>query len=289
MRPRAADPAQTQFALGLRQVRRNRLAMVGLVVVLLMLSVAVLGPILPLADPLVQNMSARVQPPSQDHVLGTDHLGRDVLSRLVRGARVSLLTAGGSVMLAFVVGLPAGLAAGYFGGRVEAITMRLMDAVLSFPAIVLAIALVAALGSGTLNVMLAIGLVNAPVFARLVRAVALSAKAEEYAEAARALGATDSRIMIRHVLPSAIAPVTVQVGASFAVALIAEATLSFLGLGTQAPHPSWGMMLNDARQYITDAPWLVFLPALWISVAVLAVNFFGDGLRDALDPRYRAE
>jgi peptide/nickel transport system permease protein len=195
----------------------------------------------------------------------------------------------GAVFLAIAIGIPLGLAAGYTGGWLEAVIMRLLDAVLSFPMMILAIALVARLGSGFGNVILAIGLVTTPVFGRLAHASTLSAKQEEYVTGARAIGATDTRIMFRHILPSTFAPITVQAGANFAMALIAEATLSFLGMGTKAPDPSWGMMLNDARGYITDAPWLVFFPAAWISVAVLAVNFFADGLRDALDPHYRVE
>lgn len=284
------DPVRSdsQLELALRELSRNRLAVAGAAVLLVLLALAAFGPALPLPDPLRQDMRIRTEPPSAAHLLGTDHVGRDNLARLVHGARTSLLVATGAVVLATALGVPLGLLAGYVGGWVDTLAMRGADAVLSFPAIVLAIAIVASLGTGAVNTMLAIGVVMAPVFARLVRAAALSARAEDYVLAARAVGARSARIMRRHVLPSATAPVTVQVGASFALALIAEATLSFLGLGVQAPSPSWGTMLNDARAYMTDAPWLVFFPAAWISLAVLAVNFVGDGLRDALDPRYRS-
>lgn len=285
---RAGGRARSQARLALRQFALNRAAVVGVLVLLTLLLVAVFGPALSTSDPLRQDMTARVEPPSGAHLLGTDPFGRDTLSRLVSGSRSSLLVASGAVIFAMALGIPLGLISGYRGGWVDTVSMRVADAVLSFPVIVLAIAIVASLGPGAVNVMLAIGFVTAPIFARLVRASALSAREEDYVLAARAVGARGERIMVRHVLPSATAPLTVQVGASFAVALIAEATLSFLGLGVQAPQPSWGTMLNDARAYMADAPWLVFFPAAWISLAVLAVNFVGDGLRDALDPRYRS-
>jgi len=279
--------ARNEWSLGLHQLLRNRLAVLGLAVVGFLGVVAIAGPDLPLPNPLAQDMSLQAAPPSTQHWLGTDSLGRDVLSRLVGGARASLSIALGAVLVAVSVGLPLGLVAGYFGAWAEVAIMRWMDAMLSFPALVLAIALVASLGAGPGSVLVAIGLVNIPVFARLTRGAALAAKTESYVEAAQALGASDVRIIARHVAPTAIAPVTVQIGASFAVAIVVEATLSFLGLGTQAPNPSWGVMLNDARDYITDAPWLVFFPAAVISVTVLSVNFLADGLRDALDPHYR--
>ncbi len=286
---RAVAPARSEWQLGLRQLRKNPLAAAGAIVICFLVLVALLGPLLPVPSPLKQDIANRAALPSGGHLLGTDQLGRDALARLIFAARSSLLTAAGSVVLAMMLGIPLGLCAGYFGGAVEAIVMRLADAVLSFPAIVLAIALVASLGPGAINVLLAIGLVNAPVLARLVRATSQVAIGEEYVAAARAAGASDLRIMLRHVLPASTASMTVQVGASFAVALITEATLSFLGLGIQAPNPSWGLMLNDARQYLGDTPWMAVPPAATISLAVLAVNFVGDGLRDAFDPRYRSE
>jgi ABC-type dipeptide/oligopeptide/nickel transport system permease subunit len=285
----AAAPARTEWQLGLRQLRKNPLASAGMVTICFLVLIALIGPLLPVPSPLKQDILNRAALPSAAHLLGTDQLGRDMLARLIFAARSSLLTAAGSVILAMTLGIPLGLCAGYFGGAVEAVIMRLADAILSFPAIVLAIALVASLGPGARNVLLAIGLVNAPVFARLVRATTQVAVGEEYIAAARAIGARDLRIMLRHVLPASTASMTVQVGASFAVALITEATLSFLGLGVQAPNPSWGLMLNDARQYLNDTPWMAIPPAATISLAVLAVNFVGDGLRDAFDPRYRSE
>jgi ABC-type dipeptide/oligopeptide/nickel transport system permease subunit len=281
--------SRSELWLGLRQLIKNPLAAAGLVVIVLFILIAAFGPFLPVADPLKQHMNIRAATPSSAHWLGTDQLGRDVLARLIYATRASLLISGGAVLLALGLGVPLGLCAGYFGKWIDSVIMRLTDAILSFPAIILAIALVASLGTGIVNVMIAIGLVNMPVFARLVRASALLTKAEDYVLASRSVGVSNARIMIRHILPSSIAPVTVQIGASFAVALIAEATLSFLGLGVQAPNPSWGMMLNDARDYLSDAPWLALFPSACISLAVLAVNFVGDGLRDALDPRYRDE
>jgi peptide/nickel transport system permease protein len=285
--PRARS--RSEFLLALRQIFRNRLAAVGALVLFVLGCIIVVAPALPLANPLAQDMSARVSPASMHHWLGTDSLGRDVLARLIFGARTSLVASGGSVVLAIGMGLPLGFAAGYYGGRTDGIIMRGVDAILSFPAVVLAIAVVATLGPGEENVVLAIGLVNMPVFARLARAAALVTRSEMYVEAAAALGANDWRIVTRHIVPSATGPVTIQIGATFAVALVAEATLSFLGLGARAPAPSWGMMLNDARPYISDGPWLIFFPAAWISVTVLAINFLADGLRDALDPHYRVE
>jgi len=287
--PGDARRVRSEWSLGWRHLRRNHLAMIGLVVVVFLAAVALAGPDLPLPNPLTQHMGLQAAPPSAQHWLGTDSLGRDVLSRLVGGARASLSIAVGAVLVAVSLGVPLGLVAGYFGAWADVAIMRWMDAMLSFPALVLAIALVASLGAGPGSVLVAIGFVNIPVFARLTRGAALAAKTESYVEAARALGASDARIIVRHVAPTAIAPVTVQIGASFAVAIVVEATLSFLGLGTQAPNPSWGVMLNDARDYITDAPWLVFFPAATISVTVLSVNFLADGLRDALDPHYRNE
>ena len=286
---RDVAPARSEWQLGLRQLRKNPLASAGVVVICFLILVAIVGPLLPVPSPLKQDIVNRAALPSAAHLLGTDQLGRDLLARLIFAARSSLLTAAGSVVLAMLLGIPLGLCAGYFGGAVEAVVMRVADAVLSFPAIVLAIALVASLGPGAGNVLLAIGQVNAPVFARLVRATTQVAIGEEYVSAARAIGADHLRIMLRHVLPASTASMTVQIGASFAVALITEATLSFLGLGVQAPNPSWGLMLNDARQYLGDTPWMAVPPAATISIAVLAVNFVGDGLRDAFDPRYRSE
>jgi peptide/nickel transport system permease protein len=221
------------------------------------------------------------------HWLGTDELGRDLLSRIIWGARASLMAGIVSVGLALALGVPLGLTAGYAGGKVEAVVMRFIDAALAIPFLILAIAMATFLGPSLNNAMLAIGLSVTPIFARLTRGQVLSAKHEDYIEAARALGNPPWRIAIRHVLPNVMPPILVQSTLAVAGAIIAEAALSFLGLGQQPPEPSWGSMLNAARSFLSQAPWLAIAPGAAIFVVVLAFNMFGDGLRDALDPRDR--
>jgi ABC-type dipeptide/oligopeptide/nickel transport system permease subunit len=269
----------------LRRAARARLAPFGAVVLLGALVVALAAPLVSPHDPLRQNLGNALAKPSRLHLLGTDNVGRDVLSRVVWGTRVSLVAGFVSVALALLTGGLLGLAAGYAGGRIDGLLMRLMDAVLSFPALVLALALGAMLGAGLTGVLIALAVVYTPTFARLMRGQVLSITAREYVDAARALGATGWRVAWHHVLPNATAPMVVQASLSVAFAILAEASLSFLGLGIQPPAASWGSMINHGRGYLQQAPWIVFGPGAALFVTVIGLNFVGDAVRDALDPR----
>jgi len=248
---------------------------------------AVFAPALAPYDPLKQDLVGQLGPPSAAHLLGTDNVGRDVLARVIWGARVSLIAGLVSVAIGTIVGCVLGLCAGYWGGSFDDLVMRLMDAVLSFPALVLALALGAVLGAGLGGVLIALGVVYTPAFARLMRGQVLTIRTREYVHAARVLGAADWWILLRHVLPNAATPIVVQVSLSVGFAILAEASLSFLGLGVQPPEPSWGSMINAGRGYLQQAPWIVFGPGAALFVTVLGLNFVGDALRDALDPRLR--
>lgn len=272
----------------LRRTLAARGAGFGAVVVALVLLMAILAPILSPYDPLKQDVSNLLSPPTPMHVFGTDNTGRDVLARVIWGSRVSLLAGLVSVAIAVAVGCAIGLAAGYWAGRVDGVLMRLIDAVLSFPALVLALALGAVLGAGLSGVLIALGVVYTPTFARLMRGQVLSLRNREFVAAARVLGGADLWILGRHVLPNAATPIVVQASLSVGFAILAEASLSFLGLGVQPPEPSWGSMINAGRGYLQQAPWLVFGPGAALFVTVLGLNFLGDGIRDALDPRVSA-
>ncbi len=275
------------FGYFLRRYARNRLALVGLWVVLGVVVAALFAHWLAPTSPIKPDFVNLLRPPSTAHPMGTDDLGRDVFSRVIFGARTSLLAGVISVGLAVAVGLPVGLLSGYYGGRLDDVLMRLTDAVLSFPFLVLALALAAVLGAGLDKAMIAIGIVFTPGFIRLARGQVLGEREQNYVEAARAMGAHDGRIIWNHILPNVLSPVVVQASLSTAVAITAEAALSFLGLGTQPPTPSWGSMLNIAQAYLSTAPWMAIWPGLAIFVTVLALNLLGDGLREALDPRLR--
>jgi peptide/nickel transport system permease protein len=246
-----------------------------------------LAPWLAPASPIAADFTAYMQPPGPRHLLGTDELGRDMLSRLIFGARGSLEAGLIAVTGAIAAGVPLGLLAGFYRGRLDDLLMRLTDAMLSFPQLVLALAVVAVLGPGLGKAMIAIAVVLMPIFMRLMRAQVLSEREQEYVDAARAMGAADRRIIWRHVLPNSLAPIVVQGSLNIATAIITEATLSFLGLGMQPPTPSWGSMLNASQQYLTQAPWLSIWPGLAIAVTVLSVNVAGDGIREIWDPRTR--
>jgi peptide/nickel transport system permease protein len=271
----------------LRHAARARLAPFGAVVLLVAVAAALLAPLVAPHDPLRQDLNHALARPDRAHLLGTDNVGRDVLSRVIWGTRVSLVAGLGSVTIAVLVGGVLGLLAGYAGGRVDGLVMRLMDAVLSFPPLVLALALGAVLGAGLTGVLIALGVVYTPTFARLMRGQVLSITAREYVDAARALGAPGWRIAWAHVLPNATAPIVVQASLSVAFAILAEASLSFLGLGVQPPAASWGSMINAGRGYLQQAPWIVFGPGAALFVTVVGLNFVGDAVRDALDPRLR--
>jgi peptide/nickel transport system permease protein len=275
------------WRLGWRRLRRRRTALVGLVVVLLFVALALAAPWLGGQDPVATSWSAIRKPPSAAHWFGTDEIGRDVCARVVWGTRASLLAGVVSVSIALLLGVPIGLAAGFVGGWVDALISRLTDAFLACPFLILAIALAAFLGPSLTNAMIAIGVSSTPIFVRLTRAQVLNVKVEDYIEAARAVGNPPLRIALRHVLPNIVAPLIVQATLAIAAAVIAEASLSFLGLGQQPPAPSWGSMLNTAKNYIDNAPWMAIWPGLAIFLLVLSFNLLGDGLRDALDPRQR--
>ena len=270
-----------------RRLARDRAAGAGLVVVAALVVVALLAPEIVPYDPIDQSFRIKLQAPSAEHLLGTDEFGRDVLSRILVGTRVALAVGTVPVAIALVIGVTLGLTAGYFGGGVDQVVMRAIDVLLAFPWLLLAIGIMAILGPGIQNVMIAVAIVYIPAFARIVRGSVLSIKEKEYVEAARAMGQPNSKIIVRHVLANAWAPIIVLATLSIGQAIIYAAGLSFIGLGTQPPDADWGVMLTSGREYLRDAPWLGFFPGLAILITVLAFNLFGDGLRDALDPRLR--
>jgi peptide/nickel transport system permease protein len=271
----------------LRQAARTRLGPLGVVVMIVAIAVALFAPLISPYDPLKQDLGNTLARPDRAHLMGTDNVGRDVLSRMIWGTRVSLFAGFGSVALAMVTGGLLGLLAGYAGGRTDGLVMRVMDAVLSFPPLVLALALGAVLGAGLTGVVIALGVVYTPTFARLMRGQVLTITARDYVEAARALGAPGWRVAWHHVLPNAAAPIVIQASLSVAFAILAEASLSFLGLGIQPPGASWGSMINAGRGYLQQAPWIVFWPGTALFVTVVGLNFVGDAVREALDPRLR--
>lgn len=271
----------------LLQLRKRPLVVVGAAGLVILIIAAVAAPILVVQDPLKVNLAGTLQSPSREHVFGTDDLGRDVFVRLLYGARVSLQAGLLAVLFALVIGVGFGLVGGFAGRWLDETLMRVMDAILSFPSLVLALAIASALGANLRNAIIAIGVVSTPYFARLTRGQVLTVKQLEFIEAARAEGATTMRIVLRHVLPNITAPIVAQSVLSMAAAIITEATLSFLGVGVQPPTPSWGAMLRMGYGYVDTAPWLSVAPGLAIFLTVLAFNFFGDGVRDILDPRAR--
>ncbi len=270
--------------------RRNPLAAIGLVFVIFFVLCAIFAPWLAPADPAQINLATRLSPPSLLQICGSDELGRDILSRLIYGSRISMLVSTCVVSTSLAIGLVIGSISGYYSGTLDRfINVIVMNAFLSLPGILIAIAFVAFRGPGIFNLVFALSLTGWVGYARLVRAQVLAAREKEYVEAARALGATDARILIRHILPNIIQPVIVQAAIGMAGAILAEATMSFLGLGVPPPTASWGAMLNDGRGHLFDAPHLVLFPALAAMLAVLSFNFIGDALRDLLDPRSRIE
>lgn len=280
--PREASPGRR----ALSRLARRPAAMLGLVVVVFFVAVAIFAPLVAPFDPLQTSWTAVRKAPSAAHLFGTDELGRDVLSRVIFGARASLLAGLVSVCISLALGVPIGLLAGYVGRWPDALISRLTDAMLATPFLILAIALAAFLGPSLTNAMIAIGISATPIFIRLTRAQVLAVKVEDYIEAARAVGNSHLRIALRHVLPNVVPPLIVQSTLAIASAVIAEASLSFLGLGQQPPAPSWGSMLNTAKNYVENAPWMAVWPGLSIFLLVLSFNLVGDGLRDALDPRH---
>ena len=280
-------PARPRWRETLGLLLHNPTAAVASAVLLLIVLAAIFDETLAPSGPNEQDIADRLQPPSLGHPFGTDDLGRDILSRVILGASVSLRVGFLSVGLAMVVGTLIGLLAGYYGRWVDDVLMRLMDMLFAFPAVLLAIAVLAVRGPGANNTVFAIAIVYVPIFARVTRASVLGVREEVYVRASRSIGASDFRLLTRHVLPNAAPPIIVQASISLAFAVLAEAALSFLGLGTQPPNPSWGLMLAEGRGYIQQAWWLAFFPGMAIFVTVLCFNLLGDGLRDVLDPRQR--
>ena len=266
-------------------MRRHPLALTGGALLVLLAIAALLAPLLAPADPLAQDLYHRLQPPGWSHLLGTDEFGRDIFSRILYGARISLRLGLFAISAALGAGTLLGLLAGYRGGLADTLIMRLMDVMLAFPSILLAIAIVAITGPGIDNVMIAVSIVLIPQYARLVRAAVLSIRELNYVEAARALGASDTHILVKAILPNCLVPLIVQSTLSLATAMLDAAGLSFLGLGAQPPTPEWGAMLSGGRDLLLRAPWIMAFPGLAIFAAALGLNLFGDGLRDALDPR----
>ncbi|EWY36232.1 glutathione ABC transporter permease GsiD [Skermanella stibiiresistens SB22] len=268
-----------------RKLRSNPAALAGGIIVLLFIAMAIAAPLIAPYDPNVSSWLTIRKPPTAAHWMGTDDVGRDVLSRLMVGSRASLSAGIVSVAIALLIGVPFGVISGYYGGWMDAVISRVTEAVLACPFLILAIALAAFLGPSLTNAMIAIGISAAPIFARLARGQVLSVKTEDYVQGARAVGCSNLRIILRYILPNIFPPLLVQSTLTVATAIIAEASLSFLGLGQQPPDPSWGSMLNTAKNFITQAPWMAIWPGIAIFVVVFGFNILGDGLRDALDPR----
>jgi len=284
----ARVPAQrSQLRRTLRIFLRNRLVLAGAIMVLALVSIAALAGLIAPYSPIANNVRAALQPPSGYYFFGTDRFGRDVFSRVIFGSQVTLLVAFTSVLISAVVGVTLGLISGYFGGWIDNVVGRVFDVLFSFPALLLAIGVAAMLGPGQSNAVFAIAVVYAPLFGRVIRGPVLVERGKEYVEAARVLGAPTWRIILRHVFPNVLSPLTVQATITFSHAILLEAYLSFLGLGIQPPHPSWGTMLQEARTFLETAPWMSIFPGVAIMLSVLAFNLLGDGIRDALDPRTR--
>ena len=282
-----AAPIQSPARRAFRRLVRRKGALVGGAVVLLFVVIAIFAPWISPYDPTATDWLAVRKAPSAAHLFGTDEIGRDVLARVIHGARASLMAGVVSVVIALCLGVPIGLVSGYVGGWLDGLLMRLTDAMLACPFLILAIAMAAFLGPSLTNAMIAIGVSATPIFVRLTRGQVQSVKVEDFVEAARAVGNPHRRIAFRHILPNVVPPLMVQATLTTAAAIIAEASLSFLGLGQQPPAPSWGSMLNVAKNFLTQAPWMAVWPGLSIFLVVLSFNLLGDGLRDALDPKHR--
>jgi peptide/nickel transport system permease protein len=280
-----AEELESPSRRALRRLMKRKGAVLGLIVIAMFIALALFAPLIAPYDPIATSWTLVRKPPSALHWFGTDDLGRDVLARVIYGTRASLLAGAISVGIALCVGVPLGLLSGYRGGFIDALISRMTDAMLACPSLILAIAFAAFLGPSLGNAMIAIGITATPIFVRLTRAQTMNVKVEDYVEAARAIGNPRWRIALFHILPNILPALLVQATLSIATAIIAEAALSFLGLGQQPPAPSWGSMLNAAQRFLTSAPWMAIWPGLAIFLVVLSLNLVGDGLRDALDPR----
>ncbi|MEH7399857.1 nickel transporter permease [Gottfriedia acidiceleris] len=270
-----------------KKFKKNKLALVGGYIVLFYILVAFLAPLISPKDPFAIDLMNKLQTPSLEHWMGTDDKGRDILSRIIYGSRLSISVGFVSVLFGAIFGITLGLIAGYYGKWVDTIIMRVVDVLLAFPGILLALAIISALGPSLINVMVAVGIFSIPTFARIVRGSTLSVRKLEYIDAIRALGATDSTIIFKHIFPNILSPIIVQATLKLATAILSAAGLSYLGLGAQPPSPEWGAMLSSGRDYLFTAPHIALFPGIAISTLVLGFNIFGDGLRDALDPRMK--
>jgi len=271
-----------------KKLKKNRAAMVGGLLILVFIIVALIGPYLTVYDPTKVDYSIKLLSPSSEHWLGTDHNGRDIFTRLIHGMSITLYIGFLSVLVGLVIGVPLGIIAGYYGRAIDSVIMRFIDILLAFPGILLAIALVSVLGGNINNVIIAVGIFSVPGFARIVRGSTMAVRKLEYIDAVRALGAGDLRIITLHILPNILSPIIVQATIRIAYAILIASGLSFLGLGAQPPTPEWGAMLSQGRSYMFDHPHVALYPGLAILTVVLAFNIFGDGLRDALDPKMKA-
>ncbi len=270
-----------------KRLRKNKAAVVGGVLILLFIVIAIIGPFLTMKDPYEVDILNKIQSPSAEHWFGTDNFGRDIFTRIIHGMGLTLYVGFFSVVIGGVVGVLFGVVSGYYGGTLDTIIMRIMDILLAFPGIILALAIVSVLGGSLTNVIIAVGVFSIPAFARIVRGSTLTVRKLEYIDAMRALGASDARIIFKHILPNVMSPIIVQATLRIATAVLTASGLSFLGLGAKPPAPEWGAMLSDGRSYMADAPHMVLVPGIMIVLVVLAFNIFGDGLRDALDPKMK--
>jgi peptide/nickel transport system permease protein len=270
-----------------QQLKKDKLSMIGAIIIFFLAVIAILAPHITPYDPIELDLENRLSSPGGDHLMGTDNLGRDVLSRIIYGARISLSMATGVVVIVMLLGIAMGTTAGYFGGIIDGIIMRLVDLLLAFPNLILALVIAGILGPSLTNVMIALGAIWWLSYARIIRGSVLSVKEKEFVEAARAMGCSDAYIAIRHILPNVLSPVIVLTTLDMGHVILSIAALSFLGLGAQPPIPEWGTMLNEGKPFMETAPHLMTFPGLMIMIVVLAFNFLGDGLRDALDPRMK--
>ncbi|MEG7845170.1 nickel transporter permease [Bacillus mobilis] len=277
----------SKLITGYRKLKKNKMAFIGGIIVLFYILIAIFAPLLTPYNPFDIQLVNKLQPPSMEHWMGTDDKGRDILSRLLHGTRLSLLVGFSSVFIGALFGIILGIISGYYGGWFDTVIMRIIDIMLAFPGILLALAIVGALGPSLVNVIIAIGFFSIPMFARIVRASTLTVKKLEYIDAIRALGARDFTIIMKHIFPNILSPIIVQATLRLATAILSAAGLSFLGLGAQPPSPEWGAMLSNGRDFLFTAPHIAMFPGIAMSTLVIGLNMFGDGLRDALDPRLK--
>lgn len=285
--PKRSSPRIEAYKAFWKRLSKNKAAVVGGFFILLFIVVSIVGPFLTTKDPTEVMMLNKLQPPSAEFWFGTDNFGRDIFTRIIHGMGLTLKVGFLSVAIGGSIGVVFGIVSGYYGGKIDTIIMRVMDVLLAFPGILLALAIVSVLGGSLQNVIIAVSIFSVPAFARIVRSSTLSVRQLEYIDAVRALGASDFRIIFKHILPNVVSPIIVQATLRIATAVLTASGLSFLGLGAQPPEPEWGAMLNDGRTYMKTAPHLMLFPGMMIAIVVLAFNIFGDGLRDALDPKMK--